>query len=845
MRCVVCGAMMMWAILCGVSNRAHADQFKRGTKVHESQHRVEIRVVDGVAHYKVRRAFVNPGTLHIQEEVVIDLPAGASVVGLRLLLDGTAYEASHMSHGDALGIYEQPAGDLDAREVRPRALMSWSGGTRKSLRLYPVPPGETLTVEYDVVAPAAYRDGAYHFRYPKPEDEEGEDTSFVMPSILILSSESDQRASFLGRRLEPGEVLRPIPRDLRAMELCNAKPMVDVRCHVMQARVEAEFPRPGVFSATLDVNADFSDDVMVMWVSPNGQQHELEVQMMKGGRIHAKLASPVALASGVWSLLVLDSSSGRQLDVQQATMSVEGKQLARLGRAYIQHMERPLLSEDYSADSQLQLTLSASHRREEPHQRYAVLHHDTHSAIHMSLNLPVALTTIPDELDVSIVVDNSRSMELLEHPSDLWGNRDEFEYKLGKVPAGQHDRSVWAMIRAFGEHAPQTTFDVITFDRDARGLFPEPVKGAQLSRSLHDALKHTPVDYRNGSNLEQGVRLANARLASSSHHTRRILVLTDEILPPDWVSSRKIGELADGVMIQVVRLSDDADTSLEVVSEQDATDFGRHVQHLGGVYFKMTLNTFAYAMVLGELSLGLLRPTTLDLIETDHPQFTSFPRQLKEGQGLAVTRLMDGHEAPERWTVNAMLWATPVELVFETSRASEAIASGLLLGHKDVKYHVDKGFEEVLASRSGAVSRHHSLLAVKRAKGAARGAPIMSHGGMGTMGFSTTSTTSCGGAMGAIVPAKVELTADLFTDVITTCASSTGVKTWSGQLDVSRTYHELIEVEVSGTNPAFEACVSEGVWGVRLDQDTFKTITRSRSSWGVALSGSKLDMVDL
>jgi hypothetical protein len=143
---------------------AHADQVHgtRSEQLRETAHVVALRIDHGHATLSVRRTVDNGGPRHDQAMFDLDLPAGAVATGLRTLAFSGGkpiwYEAELMEAEAAAARYRELTG-IGGYYPKDPALLSWRSQSHLALQVFPVPPGETKTIEYDLVVPTTYSGG--------------------------------------------------------------------------------------------------------------------------------------------------------------------------------------------------------------------------------------------------------------------------------------------------------------------------------------------------------------------------------------------------------------------------------------------------------------------------------------------------------------------------------------------------------------------------------------------------------------------------------------------------------------------------------------------------------------
>ncbi len=139
----------------------------RGQPLREVSHAVDLRVQGGVATYTVRRSFANTGKRHEEASLRLDLPAGAAATGLRIRAGRRWHRGELMTAERAAALYTKLTG-IGPHEPRDPAILLWLGESEARLRVFPVPPGRTATVEYTLTAPTSYAGGRHGVEYVAP-----------------------------------------------------------------------------------------------------------------------------------------------------------------------------------------------------------------------------------------------------------------------------------------------------------------------------------------------------------------------------------------------------------------------------------------------------------------------------------------------------------------------------------------------------------------------------------------------------------------------------------------------------------------------------------------------------
>ena len=150
--------------LAFATSLARADEVSgtRSELLKEASHVVDLRIDHGHATLAVRRTVDNGGTRHDQALFRLFLLEGAVATGLRTLgsRDGKPvwFEAELMEAEAAAKKYEELTG-IGGFYPKDPALLSWRGQGQLALQVFPVPPGEKKTIEYDLVMPTHYEEG--------------------------------------------------------------------------------------------------------------------------------------------------------------------------------------------------------------------------------------------------------------------------------------------------------------------------------------------------------------------------------------------------------------------------------------------------------------------------------------------------------------------------------------------------------------------------------------------------------------------------------------------------------------------------------------------------------------
>jgi hypothetical protein len=135
----------------------------------ELSHAVEVRLDRGEVRLTVTRVYRNdaPSVAELERDFV--LPEGAVATSLRVLAEGRWQAAALMGAEAARDRWWQLVRPGDAQPT-PMGMLAWSSDQVVTLRYWPLLPGETATIEYEVAAPPHYEAGSWWLDYPRDEE---------------------------------------------------------------------------------------------------------------------------------------------------------------------------------------------------------------------------------------------------------------------------------------------------------------------------------------------------------------------------------------------------------------------------------------------------------------------------------------------------------------------------------------------------------------------------------------------------------------------------------------------------------------------------------------------------
>lgn len=173
----------------------------------ESSHRVRVSVSGDTARFTVTRVLRNLGTGPDEIQLVARMPSAAVAHAFRHRLGGRWMRGVLMNASKAEARYDELTGAGDPRRLGP-ALLSYSDAGELALRVYPVPRGGAVTVEYRLEAPLCYRNGYYITDYPAVEADHDR---LARPALALPAA---------ARVLDAAAMRRLFP-DVAPEELCR------------------------------------------------------------------------------------------------------------------------------------------------------------------------------------------------------------------------------------------------------------------------------------------------------------------------------------------------------------------------------------------------------------------------------------------------------------------------------------------------------------------------------------------------------------------------------------------------------------------------------------------------
>lgn len=152
-----------------LTSSAGAEDLVHGTRserLYERAHEVRASLHRGWAELRVRRRVENEGPRHDQAMIWISTPSAAAAVGLKTLgtIAGrpTWFDGELMEAEAAAAKYRELTG-IGGYYPKDPALLSWRFHGQLLLQVFPVAPNDEKTIEYTLLVPTVYKNGAHRY----------------------------------------------------------------------------------------------------------------------------------------------------------------------------------------------------------------------------------------------------------------------------------------------------------------------------------------------------------------------------------------------------------------------------------------------------------------------------------------------------------------------------------------------------------------------------------------------------------------------------------------------------------------------------------------------------------
>jgi hypothetical protein len=781
-------------VLCPAVAAADNLTSARDQPLREVSHAVAVTVADGIATYKVQRVFANPGKLADEARLAIQLPYGGAATGLRIRARDRWYDGELMEATRAEKLYQELTG-VGRWEPKDPALLYWAWADQLRLRVFPVLPGATSTVEYTLTVPTRYQGGQVHLAYPRPTLDAG--TNLAPPVVTVQPAWGDATTAIVldGARIAPGApvvlVEPPEPAALAGIERIEGHGYAASAIEVPD--VPAARERYAQVTVTLDLEHTYRSDLEIELYPPRGEPLQV-FGGGGGGDNDVRGAFPLTLApgtpiAGTWRLVVSD---GARLDTGTLTAWKlafgDGKRLT------VAADDVPLFVPDAPEGGdggQVRFALAPPVIDTVAARLGRVVASPRRAFTRVELDAAPILRPLPVKAQVVFAVDASHSL-----------GADGIAEQL-------------ALIGGYLTHVPDAEVEVVVYRRKAERLWNRFVPARNVPAALTKALSAGRLAPGNGSALDEGARVAAAALAGR-RGPLRVVITTDERLRGRWANADGLTALAPLPAAAVVHVVKAVGEGGEVTMERDdqLPLAPLALSHRGIAAWVRGLASDDKH--LADRVLGLVRPTRIDglaLVGLDLSGTTDgeVPAVLDEGAGVRV--VVGAATAPSRIELTGMIWGDKFRRVVTVDERFSRAAAAWVFGEDD---HGDLTADEMMtvAMMGRAVSPVTSYLATEPGvRPSTIGLETEGTGSGGGSGFGIGGLGARGGGFGPPVdPAR------LLGAAVDACVKRhRPAAGWSVALDLETTGHEVVDVVPgAGADTAVGTCIVEAAWALAL-----------------------------
>lgn len=225
-------AAVLVVLFCAIapSSSATADELRaaREQPLREISHQVRVSIKGGVATYRVRRTFHNPGNISEEARLTIRLPYGAVATGLRIKHKSSWRDGLLMPVDKAEELYQELS-ERGRGTPQTSALLHWRRNGELGLRLFPISPKSARTIEYTLTAPTEYVEGEYVISYPRANG----DIDRATPTMRVVG-DNVAKVRLEGKALGHGK--RSTPLQLTESRLNPAEVHVALKENITRVR---------------------------------------------------------------------------------------------------------------------------------------------------------------------------------------------------------------------------------------------------------------------------------------------------------------------------------------------------------------------------------------------------------------------------------------------------------------------------------------------------------------------------------------------------------------------------------------------------------------------------------
>jgi len=764
----------------------------RAQPLKEVAHTVDVRIVDGIATYRVRRSFRNASRDTAEEaRLFIELPHGAAATGLRIRAAGRWYDGELMHASRAEELYQELTGLGPSRPKDP-ALLYWSWTDRLGLRVFPIFPGKTSTVEYTLTAPTSYQDGVHYISYGR----QPEDSNLATPVLRVSGPGREGRLLLDGEPQKGARVVlgRPRPHPILARYGIE-----DDRVLVREMRVEPDIQAESV-ALGIDLKHTWPGDMQIDLVDPDGTLHRVRrhdfSQRQNDLRATFRVERSGSLR-GTWYLLLEDHHplDGGSLRSWSLSPALDGEE-PRAGAPTFADRRPAFIPQPGGDDAGIAtvgVMLQGNARSTHVRLGRVAMIPGTQFA-RLEVDMARRLSETPQRQSVVFVVDASHSMD-----------EEGIDAQL-------------QLARAYLSHLPDARFALVGTRRRAE-LWSDFTPAASFEHTVSALQAAGRLAPNNGSFLDRGLARAQ-QLLSKQQGPTAVILLTDDRLRPAWSTERTLEDADRLPPHSVLHVVDASARGVPELLRSDDHRLFPLAQRRGGVAV-MAHGLAGKRSQLEREALYLVRPNRLD-----HPGLDNLPERalqvsdnidfIREGASL---RWMDQvKQAPQSVTLKGQLWSRPAEFIAVTGEPFHRATAAYVfsLDHYDA---LTPAQQFVVASYGRAVSPVTSYLAIEPG---VRPSTIGLEDRLGTVGHGR----GAGGFRGrsAHVPRPIDWDA-IAERARQRCKAHPSPTRARARVDT--TDHEIVDVRLRSKDDDHGRCVVEALWQEQLPPGTRGDVSRT------------------
>ncbi|MBA3538172.1 MAG: protein kinase [Deltaproteobacteria bacterium] len=758
----------------------------------EVSHTVDIRLEDGVAVYKVKRQFANPGKVADEAGLEIDLPPGGAATGLRIRAKERWYDGVLMEREKAAALYKELTG-FGAYAPKDPALLQWMWADKLYLQVFPVMPGEVSTVEYTITVPTRYSGGRYWIAYPRIDvaATQGSDAGSLGLATPIITVRPAWGNAVLpiaidGKRVAPDTaVVLSVP----VRQAWEAAVAAEGTASYVASTIEvpASSHTTKLFTTamvTLDIRHTYKSDVKVELLAPSGKAVTL-FDRKGGGDNNITGTFPVTLpeptkGAGTWRLVVSDHVGLDNGSIDKWELTLDTTKLAATDTPVF----IPDAPENASDAGLAAISVAAPPIAMLATRLGKVVASDKHAFTRLEIDVASQLVPLPKRAQVVFAVDASFS-----------GTPEMIEAQL-------------AIIRTYTSHVPDAEVEIIAYRRVAKRVFGRFVPVKELAKAIDDARRAGAFELGNGSALDAAAQLAITTLASRKG-PRRLVITTDRLVRSRLTPQLALATLAklpkDVVVHTVAPILDHSDRV--TLTREDADPLAPLATRHHGIFVDLGGMPSKTDKDLAPIVLELVRPTRIEkLAVSDGIKLDT--DVLREGDGIRFFK--GARTAPGRVVLTGVLWSDPIRREVSANDAFSRSAAASVFGEDE--YHALSEAEQMTVAMMGrAVSPVTSYVAFEPGTRPST-IGLLGHGSGTGSGYGVGG--GHGGRYGTSAPPDLRT----LIDVKSCVALHKPAGTWRVTLAVETTRTEIVDVQVTAGAGPLASCFAETTWSVALPQ---------------------------